>query len=209
MAKEPTKETSVIQAIAAAMADFKELEKKSFNKFDNYNFTSVDDFLDATRPVLAKHGLIVSMDETACEHLSRNSKPWLQFTFAFQLHCGLDSLGQFTRTVFVPFNGAQATGAAQSYALKQFLRGQFQLSCGDHDDPDHNPADNSPVDIEIITKLEAKTIRDLLTKLDMPEPEWCAMVKIPAIEKLEKSRFVGALQWLQEKRNSQLRGKTS
>jgi len=52
--------------------------------------------------------------------------------------------------VMVPANGAQAAGSAQSYALKQFMRGLFLIPTGDADDPDKSG-------IEIASKGEQQT----------------------------------------------------
>jgi hypothetical protein len=63
---------------------------------------------------------------------------WCRFVFSltiFDKHG--DSLPTVRRTVEVIRNGAQTTGSAQSYALKQFLRATFQIPTGDQDDPDH------------------------------------------------------------------------
>ena len=38
--------------------------------------------------------------------------------------------------VSLPITGAQTSGSAQSYALKQYLRGLFLVKTGERDDPD-------------------------------------------------------------------------
>jgi hypothetical protein len=39
----------------------------------------------------------------------------------------------------LPLTGAQTSGSAQSYAVKQFLRGLLMISTGDKDDVDFKP----------------------------------------------------------------------
>src|SRR3546814_3442514 len=51
--------------------------------------------------------------------------------------------GPIYKTVMVQANGAQAAGSAQSYAIKQFMRGQFMIPTGDADDPDKISVDIS------------------------------------------------------------------
>jgi hypothetical protein len=44
-----------------------------------------------------------------------------------------------TTIVSLPITGAQTSGSAQSYALKQYLRGLFLIATGERDDPDFQP----------------------------------------------------------------------
>ena len=44
----------------------------------------------------------------------------------------------------VPARGAQAFGAAQSYALKQFMRSLFQIPTGDREDADFGAPERLP-----------------------------------------------------------------
>jgi hypothetical protein len=142
----------VATAIAAVMSEVPKLGKGEKNTHGNYNFASIDDFLEAVRPLCAKHGLIIAQDEESFEMkeagTDKNGKPayWLVMRFRFTLaHSSGETWGQRPlRTIMVSASmGSQAFGAAQSYALKQFQRSLFQIATGEKDaDADtHPPAD--------------------------------------------------------------------
>ena len=58
--------------------------------------------------------------------------------------------------VSLPITGAQTSGSAQSYALKQYLRGLFLIKTGEKDDPDFN----APVDLVIPAQAVAAPSKD-------------------------------------------------
>ncbi len=58
--------------------------------------------------------------------------------------------------VSLPITGAQTSGSAQSYALKQYLRGLFLIKTGEKDDPDFN----APIDLEIPAQPVAAPSKD-------------------------------------------------
>lgn len=151
MNKEPeAKTTEIVAAIVNAIGSLGRLSKESFNQFDKYKFTSIDDFLVATGRVCAENGLVVIQDEISREVLEKANRSggvasWLSFEFRFLvLHTSGESLGPLSRTVAVPFTGAQSFGSGQSYALKQFMRSLFQIATGDQDDADYGPQTNTP-----------------------------------------------------------------
>jgi hypothetical protein len=136
---------SLSDAISDCMHAIKPLMKGETNTHGSYNFASVDDFLNLTRPICAKHRLVILQDEEACE--ITNGQVFIRY--AFTLHHGAEMAGPFRRSIAVNSKmGSQAFGAAQSYALKQFLRSLFQISTGEKDDIDfHKPeqlADQKP-----------------------------------------------------------------
>lgn len=146
-----TEHKNIYAAIAAATGEVKRLAKDSRNVEQKYNFASVDDFLEMTGPICAKHGLVVLMDEEEVTDFERQGKYgvtfWLRIRFAIQVcHTSGESLPVARRTVEVIRTGAQSFGSAQSYALKQFLRALLQISTGDQDDADFaEKGDGKPV----------------------------------------------------------------
>jgi hypothetical protein len=130
----PAVPPAVAAAIVGVMLDVPTLAKDDKNAHQGYKFTSVDGFLTALRPICAKHGLAVLMDELEAEVTGGN----LSIRFGFTLvHASGAAYGPLVRSVQVNSKmGAQAYGAAQSYALKQFLRATFQVATGDNDDAD-------------------------------------------------------------------------
>lgn len=137
--------TNLNEALAACMGEIQPLAKGEKNSHGGYNFASVDDFLDLTRPICAKHKVGIRQDEESCEITNGQ----VVIRYAFTLHHGDEMAGPYRRSIAVNAKmGSQAFGAAQSYALKQYLRSLFQISTGEKDDIDfHKPeqlADHAP-----------------------------------------------------------------
>jgi hypothetical protein len=140
---------SINAAIAKAIGQVRQLGKNERNKFDGYDFVSIDKFLAMVNPICADCGLFPWTTTAGIELYDNvNSKGgksvWGRYTFEITLnHAGGESIGPATIIVAVPMNGAQASGSAQSYALKQFFRGVFMIPTGDKDDADLNALDTA------------------------------------------------------------------
>lgn len=133
---------AVSNAICAIMAEIPKLAREETNKHANYKFASIDDFLDAVRPLCAKHKLHIEQDEISfdiVQTMDKYGKPsdWLRMAFGYTVAAGGSSRGPIKRSIMVRADmGSQAFGAAQSYSLKQFMRSLFQISTGDGEDAD-------------------------------------------------------------------------
>lgn len=147
----PAMSPAIAKAIVEVMGGVKRLTKQDENKFAHYSYASIDAFLEAIGPLCASAGLFILSDEAALEITQapkadrEGTTNFLKLRWAFWL--GHDSgamYGPVYRTVIVPATGAQAFGSSQSYALKQFMRGLFQIPTGDNDDPDGQPKGNLP-----------------------------------------------------------------
>lgn len=127
-------------AIVKAMLNVGKVAKGDFNKHGGYKFASIDAFLDATSTACAEAGFFVYPVEKSSERTPVGDKTYLRVTFQFVLIHESGATWQHpadSRPVVLPFNGTQTHGSAQSYALKQFMRGLLQIPTGDGDDPDH------------------------------------------------------------------------
>lgn len=144
------KPIGIFQAISAAVGEVKIIKKDDKNKFDGYNFASIDKFLELVNPICAKHGLFPSITETGYEYFkNKKDNAWVRVFYEITMyHSSGETFGPSKRAVAVPMNGAQAYGSAQSYALKQYFRSLFMIPTGDKDDADLNATDS-----EIETKL--------------------------------------------------------
>ena len=162
----------VAGAINAVSAEVPKLKKGEKNTHGNYNFASIDDFLEAVRPICAKHGLIIVQDEVGFEVL----EGWLLIRYKFTLAHSTGETWSHSprRSIMVNSKmGAQAFGAAQSYSLKQFMRSLFQIATGEAgEDADSHPQSklpeakngtNKPADSHTtggMTKMDARTVKD-------------------------------------------------
>lgn len=131
----------ILTALAKATSEMKRISKDSRNIEQKYDFASIDDFLAMAGPICAANGLSTLIDEDDVEGFERQGKygvtQWLRIRFAFTTyHASGQSLPTTRRTVEVIRTGAQSYGSAQSYALKQYLRGLHMIPTGDKDDAD-------------------------------------------------------------------------
>lgn len=139
----------VHEGILAVMASLGTLDKVNQNKFDKYDYASIDDFIHFVRRHCYEAGIYIEQDEIEAKLVDvskKDGKPmamwWAQFAFTVR-HVGGSFVGPIKRSVMVQANGAQAAGSAQSYSLKQFMRSQFLIPTGDKDDPDKEKTDIS------------------------------------------------------------------
>ena len=105
------------------------LYKGNRNEYANYNFAGIDDFLEVYGKVLAEAGLTIIMDEI--DEKVDNKSLIIVFNFILIHKSGKMWAHPLRRTIRVDPRGAQAYGTAQSYALKQFLRGLFMIPTGE------------------------------------------------------------------------------
>jgi len=133
------------------------LAKERENTFDHYEYASIDDFIEHVRGQCADAGLFIipneARDAETQEVTKKDGKPMVVWSsrFAFTLvHESGAAYGPIFKSVSVQFNGAQAAGSSQSYAMKQLFRGLFLIKTGDKDDPDKEK-------IEIASKGEQQT----------------------------------------------------
>lgn len=133
----PAMPASIGEAICCVMAELKRLKKADHNKFAHYDFTSVDDFKDALRPLLAKYGLWAVPNQVGFQFVEvKSDKDKVSTVAQFDFDVTLKHVsGGFEEpdrmTVALPFTGAQTSGAARSYAIKEWLKGRFLASAGD------------------------------------------------------------------------------
>ena len=123
----------VAEAMAQVQAGIKKIEHDSKNEFANYKYASIDAYYDVVRPLLSDAGLLIIPNEVHAE-ISADSQT-LKVVFEFIL---LHSSGEvwempIRRTQYIPNKGAQACGAALSYAEKFIFRTLFKIPTGEFD----------------------------------------------------------------------------
>jgi len=145
-------------AIAKTMAAVQTVGKDDKNQHGNYNFASIDGFLGGCRDACAANGLHPEISVISYEPFTgSNSKQWATYTYEVVMcHESGEETKPVQTVVSLPITGAQTSGSAQSYALKQYLRGLFLIKTGEKDDPDFN----APVDLEIPVQAVAASSKD-------------------------------------------------
>jgi len=141
---------AIAKAVVKVMSEIGTLAKE--NKRDDfgakYEYASIDDFIEHVREHCSTAGLAIIPDEArdaeTREITTSKGKPAVMWNarFAFTLiHADGESYGPIYKGVEVQHTGAQSAGSAQSYALKQLMRGLFLIPTGDKDDPDRAGVD--------------------------------------------------------------------
>lgn len=154
-------------AIANAMDKIKMLGKGEKNNHQNYNFASIDDFLEMCRPICAAEGLHINPNCVSMDTFPVNNKTWATFTYSITMcHASGQQTEPAGSIVSLPLTGAQTSGAAQSYAVKQYLRGLLLIATGDNDDADFLPQ----VEGGIENKPAAAKAPSPTLKADAPPP---------------------------------------
>ena len=100
------------------------------NEYHNYNFACIDDFLEVYGTIIAEAGLTIIMDEIE----EKQNDKVLKIVYQFILIHESGAMWQhpIKRSIRVNSSaGSQAYGQAQSYCLKQFLRGVFMIPTGE------------------------------------------------------------------------------
>lgn len=195
----------IAAAICTVMKKVRRLEKDDKNKFDNYNFTSVDRFFEFVNPLMAEAGLMVHYDETGQEYYTNKKESlWMRSRFAIYLcHESGAMAGPFNRTVAVPMTGAQSYGSAQSYALKQFLRATFLIPTGEKDDADHNAKDDhqaAPDTPQSVNTQHAIMLRNLIEETGVDEAVFLKFYGAESVDTFPAAKFAHAKEKLEAKR---------
>lgn len=154
----------LLGAKCSVMAQVRRLKKDHENLFAKFKYTSVDDFKDHLRPLLAEHGLSIHMHQCKCELTlisteKKKDAPYLTFDFECTIqHKSGQQAEPETITVILPFVGAQTTGQARSYALKEYMKTEFMASSGDSDDADQSE------ELTELSKQAARPLHGVLTQ---------------------------------------------
>ena len=132
---------AVAAGIATVMRAVKRLGYDDRNQSGGYSFASIDKFMEYVGRLCADAGIFITLDEKSWKVETREgggkATSWLTMDYdIFVVHESGAAWGPIRRSVIVLANGPQAFGSAQSYVLKMFQRGLFQVPTGDKDDPD-------------------------------------------------------------------------
>ena len=130
--------SKVNAAISKAMAEIETVARGDTNQHGGYNFASIDGFLGGCRAACADNGLHAEISVISYQPFTgNNSKQWATYTYeVIMCHHSGEETKPVQTVVSLPITGAQTSGSAQSYALKQYLRGLFLVKTGEKDDPD-------------------------------------------------------------------------
>ena len=132
--------------------------KGNYNSFGKYKYRSAEDILEAVKPLLLKHDLVLTLNDSI---EAIGNKVFLKATATLyqdirtHIVCGYAELGEHKG-----MSSEQATGTASSYARKYALNGLFLIDETEADPDNDNrkkdaEADQNKVKLEAETKLKA------------------------------------------------------
>ena len=133
-----TDKNEVNAAISKCMTLITNLRKDSKNQHHNYSYASIEQFLKECRGQIADCGLHVHIDcHSVDQFTAAKGAMWANYFFKVSMR---HSSGQQTDPagiqITMPLSGAQTAGSAQSYAVKQYLRGVFMIATSDEPEAD-------------------------------------------------------------------------
>lgn len=150
----PTMPPEIAKAIVSVMAKIKPLSKDMENKFQKYNYVSVDQFFDAVGRLMADAGIFVmafentidiSKQSTTDDYGKTKESVWMSAVYDLYIyHSTGSSYGPIKRSMRVSASGAQSYASAMSFVEKYFLRSLFKIPTGDMDE-DGQTKENLPV----------------------------------------------------------------
>jgi hypothetical protein len=196
-------QVTVYEAVARAISDVKLLGKSETNEHQKYNFVSIDKFLTLVNPICAQNGLFPIVTNTSNEYYTGSSgkgagSMWCRYEFSITLyHSSGESLPAVKIVVPVAISGAQSSGSAQSYALKQYFRSLFMIPTGDKDDPDFSKTFDQDA---VISEKQIKTLRKLLEDTESDEAKFLALFEADSIEEFPLKSHAVALEKLKQKK---------
>ncbi len=137
-------ERPLVRGIVSVMQDLNTLHHDSKNQHGNYTYASIDAYMAAVRPAMAKAGLIVV--QNLVEQVLESGFLRSDWEF-FLIHEAGGVLGPICfRSVAASNMGPQAYGAAQAYALKFLLRSVFLIAADEDEDIDRQKKAPLPKD---------------------------------------------------------------
>lgn len=194
--------TTVFEAVAACVPEVRTIGKSNRNKFDGYDFASIDKFLALVGPICGRHGLFPFINLTQTElYENQNSKGgksiWCRFWYEVTLyHSSGQKLPETKVMVAVPMNGAQSSGSAQSYALKQYFRSVLMIPTGDKDDADLIPTEAHKEVREAeqtVTPDQFIKLRDKMETAGADEAKLLAAYRAQSLQQFPSSKFADAM----------------
>ena len=141
---------SIYEKLAAVQAELK-APKSQYNAFGKYNYRNCEDIIEAAKPLLKKHGLLLSLTD---EIRQIGDRFYVQATATVY---DIDDGGVFCTQALAReeaekkgMDGSQVTGASSSYARKYALNGLFAIDDTKDSDTTNQGEDKPQVKIESV-----------------------------------------------------------
>lgn len=191
-----------IEKIVAIQSELK-APKGQYNSFGKYNYRSCEDILEGVKPLLTKHGLVLTIQDSidligdrfyvkATATITDGKEQLSTSAYARE---SLDKKGM---------DASQVTGATSSYARKYALNGLLAID----DTKDADTMDNSkkPVQQTQETVYNWQTLKARATQGGISEEELVQYVtetfKVSKPSELKQEHYQQAFNWVNAKRHA-------
>lgn len=192
-----------IEKIVAIQSELK-APKGQYNSFGKYNYRSCEDILEGVKPLLAKHGLVLTIQDSidligdrfyvkATATITDGKEQLSTSAYARE---SLDKKGM---------DASQVTGATSSYARKYALNGLLAID----DTKDADTMDNSKKQVQQTqeTVYNWQTLKARSTQGGISEEELVRYVtetfKVSKPSELKQEHYQQAFNWVNAKRHAQ------
>ena len=192
-----------IEKIVAIQSELK-APKGQYNSFGKYNYRSCEDILEGVKPLLTKHGLVLTIQDSidligdrfyvkATATITDGKEQLSTSAYARE---SLDKKGM---------DASQVTGATSSYARKYALNGLLAID----DTKDADTMDNSkkPVQQTQETVYNWQTLKARATQGGISEDDLVRYVtetfKVSKPSELKQEHYQQAFNWVNAKRHAQ------
>lgn len=193
----------IYRKIVAIQSELK-APKGQYNSFGKYNYRSCEDILEGVKPLLTKHGLVLTIQDSidligdrfyvkATATITDGKEELSTSAYARE---SLDKKGM---------DASQVTGATSSYARKYALNGLLAID----DTKDADTMDNSkkPVQQTQETVYNWQTLKARATQGGISEEELVRYVteifKVSKPSELKQEHYQQAFNWVNAKRHAQ------
>ena len=133
---------SLAEALVSTTLSIPSLKKESRNNSGGYNFVGIDEYYATVSKIAAKNGIAWTIREESVgeiQYVGPKERAVARFTYAADVYFGGIIYNDFWKgSVIHPYQGAQTSGSALSYADKMFQRTTFKVQTGEGD------ADSAP-----------------------------------------------------------------
>ena len=162
--------------------------KGNFNSFGKYKYRSAEDILEAVKPLLLKHDVVLTLNDSieaignkvflkATAHLSEKDA---KFSAVINGYAELDE--------HKGMSSEQATGTASSYARKYALNGLFLIDETEADADNQNTQAKTESIEDYKNKLNACTTKDALRAVYLSMPKAIQTQLVEYVKTLSESK---------------------
>lgn len=162
--------------------------KNLYNSFGKYNYRNAEGICEAVKPLLAEHGLILTLSD---ELVAVGERYYVKATATICSNAEEKlSVSAFARESFDKkgMDDSQITGTASSYARKYALNGLFLLDDTKDADTDEYSNENNRK-MEIVSKEQLEELKQLCKEADREESYIAKSMGVKTLAELPAEKF--------------------